>query len=186
MLTVMAGMAFGWNRTVPGRCGVFLLLTFALGGLASAMNRGGWMILLWAAGLLGLCAWLPVAGGNRYLPVRIQNGDRAIEVEALRDTGNLLRDPITGSSVLILGPAEAEKLTGLTNQQLKDPMTTLTLAPMAGLRLIPCRTVGGCGLLLGRRFGDIRIGGKRGSGLVAFAPEPLGNGIQALTGGSFR
>jgi len=102
----------------------------------------------------------------------------------LEDTGNCLRDPVTGASVLVVGAQAARLLTGLTQQQLRSPLTTLGTIP--GLRLIPYRTVGtGAGLLLAMRFQNVRIGSWQGSTLVAFAPEGLemGHPYQALTGG---
>jgi hypothetical protein len=53
-----------------------------------------------------------------------------------------------------------------------------------GLRLLPYQAVGlKDGVLPAKRFPDVRIGTQRGSGLVAFAPNELGIGYDALTGG---
>ena len=105
---------------------------------------------------------------------------------ALCDTGNQLRDPVTGEHVLVVGAQVAGELLGLTARQLANPADTLMTAKIQGLRLIPYTTVGRSrGLLLAVRMKDIRVDGRRTDALVAFAPEGLGEngGYQALTGG---
>ena len=108
-----------------------------------------------------------------------------MNLTALRDSGNTLQDPVTGESVLVIGPKAAEQLTGLNPQQLRTPLESLGSLP--GLRLIPYKAVG-CsgGMLLAKRFERVKIGKKWGRVLVAFAPEGLGEGqmYQALTGGA--
>ena len=183
-LVLMGGLAYGWNRRGIIRCGVFLLLVMALGGMAASANQGGIMALLWAAGLWLMCVFMTGrVGGSRYLPLRICHGGRSLDLLALRDTGNTLRDPVTGESVVVIGPEAAGILTGLTQAQLKDPVGTMAESPLTGLRLIPCSTVGGRGMLLGLRFPDVTLGNCRRSALVAFASQTLGGDIQALTGG---
>jgi hypothetical protein len=104
----------------------------------------------------------------------------------LRDTGNGLQDPITGESVLVIGPEAAANLLGLTQSQLQNPVETLKQRTVPGLRLIPYRSVGQPGgMLLGLRIKEVTVGDRRGSVLVAFAPARIGGneGYQALTGG---
>ena len=187
MLAGMAGIAFGWNRSAFRRCGVFVLLSLALGGLALGIGKGNMVTLLLSAGgmwLLCRIAFGDGAGGREYVQVEITEGQSTVRLIALRDSGNTLCDPITGESVLVIGAAAAEKLTGLTAEQLRAPLENLGSIP--GLRLIPFRAVG-CsgGMLLAKRFDLVTIGGKSGKVLVAFAAEGLGDGqmYQALTGG---
>ena len=120
------------------------------------------------------------------MPLRISYEGRDASLIALKDTGNTLRDPVTGEQVLIISPEVASRLTGLTEAQLRHPLETLAVSPMTGLRLIPYRSVGNAGgFLLAKRFADVTIGEKKQSALVAFASEGLGVGeiYQALTGG---
>lgn len=80
----------------------------------------------------------------------------------------------------------AERLTGLTQEQLRAPLKTLMCRPVPGLRLIPYRAVGQAGdMLLAMRFDRVKIGNRTQSAVVAFAAEGLGRGdvYQALTGG---
>lgn len=186
-LAGMAGIAFGWNRTALRRCAVYVLLSMALGGFAMGIGKGNMTTLLLSAGgmwLLCRLAFGDGVGGREYVPVEIREGQTAVSLTALRDSGNTLQDPITGESVLVIGAAAAEKLTGLTGAQLRSPLENLEALP--GLRLIPYRAVG-CsgGMLLAKRFASVTIGGQRRSMLIAFAPEGLGEGqmYQALMGG---
>lgn len=180
-------IAFGLSRSALRRGLLFVLLRLAVDGITAGLNRGGLWEALGAAGLVCLLCGVALGGKvgkGRYVPVEITCGNRKVQLTALEDTGNCLRDPVTGASVLVVGAQAARLLTGLTQQQLRSPLTTLGAIP--GLRLIPYRTVGtGSGLLLALRFQNVRIGSWQGSTLVAFAPEGLemGHPYQALTGG---
>lgn len=185
----MGVVAFGWNRSAVKRSGVFLVLSMALGGLALALGSGNVVQLTATAAVLWLVCHLAFGGnigGKQYVPVTLRYGDSTVNLTALVDTGNTLRDPITGESVLVIGPGAAGTLTGLTPSQLRQPLETMQQRPISGLRLIPYRAVG-CqeGFLLALRFSDVTIRGQTSSRLVAFAPEGLGETgmIQALTGG---
>ena len=185
-LGLMGGIAFGLRQDALKRTGVFLILTMALGGLAVSVGHNAWM----SVGLGGMGLWLLCRvgfggnnGGQQLIPLELTRQGRTLHLTALRDTGNTLRDPITGEQVLVIAPEAACALTGLTVQALREPLENLGKLP--GLRLIPYRAVGAGGFLLGLRFEDARIGGKRQSVIAAFAPEGLGmgDGFQALAGG---
>ena len=188
-LVLMTVIAFGWNRGTIKRCGIFLILSMALGGAAGLMgNRDGKGVIMAALWLFLLCCAAFGGGefGQKFFPVEIINGGNRVNLIALRDTGNCLRDPVTGEQVLIIGSEEAEKLTGLTNRELRDPLETICQKPVSGLRLVPYRGVG-CdrGVMLAMRFDQVRMNGKERPTIVAFAPEGLGAGIyQALAGGN--
>lgn len=181
-LGLMASIAFGWNQSAWKRSGIFLLLSMALGGIALGFGQGGFgMLILGAAGVWLLCR-IGFGGtvGQEYVPIQVTCGGRSLNLIALRDTGNTLRDPITGERVLILSPDAAQTLWGLTDENLRRPMETILTHP--GFRLIPYRAVGQPGsMLLGIRA-DVVIGGKRQRSVVAFAPERIGRGecYQAL------
>ena len=182
-LGLMGVLAFGPDLKL---CCSYAVLTMALGGAASAAGRGGlWQLPLYAAGvfLLGKFAFGPP--GKRRLPVEISGGGKHIRLTALVDTGNELRDPITGRSVLVIGAQAARELTGLTPEQLKRPLETITASPLPGLRLIPYRAVGAeNGLLLAMRFPSVCLGGRTGAGIVAFAPQRFGEEYEGLIGGN--
>lgn len=187
-LLLMAVVAFGWNRSALKRGGVFLVLSMALGGMASLAGGGntpGLLVCMAALWCLCVLAFGGRIGGKKFVPLEITRGDRTVHLTALRDTGNTLRDPVSGEQVLVIGQKDAEKLTGLTARQLNAPMETISQEPLAGLRLIPYQAVGQkSGMLLAMRFQNVYIGGKRRPSLVAFAPHGLGGEqYQALAGG---
>lgn len=187
-LVGMCAVAFGWEKSTWKRGGIFLLLSMALGGLVLHLGKRTFpAAVLSAAGLFFLCrvAFGGKVGGQSYLPLEITSGGTTLHLTALLDTGNTLRDPITGEQVLIVGPEAAEHLTGLTMQELGDPVGTLMRRKLPGLRLIPYRCVGeNGGMLLAMRFSDVTLGDKTQSRLVAFAPAGMEDGMfQALAGG---
>lgn len=188
-LLLMGSVAFGWNRSAIRRTCIFAILSMALGGLALNLHRISFpALILGAAGTWAICygAVGGRIGGREYVTVEIPVGGDVLSVIALKDTGNHLRDPVTGESVLVVAGEIAARLTGLTPSQLSAPLETLGANPRMGLRLIPYHAVGQKnGMLLGKQFANVKMGGRRKSVLVAFAPEGLGQGegYQALTGG---
>lgn len=181
-LMVTALVAFGCVPNSIRVSLVFLALNFAISGLSQ--ERVGiklWMLL--TTSIIVLVLTVTGVSSSNYIQVELRNGKTNLQLTALRDTGNTLRDPVTGKPVLIVGADTAQKLTGLTQQQLRQPVETIGAIP--GLRLIPYKAVGGGGLLLAMRFSNVKIGSWRGSSLVAFAPEVLSvsGAYQALTGG---
>lgn len=188
MLILMAVLAFGLRRSALRRGIVFLLLSMALGGIATGMGRNDiWSLLIAAGGVCLLCVlgFRGKIGTASYIPVELSYGDRCLKLTALQDTGNTLRDPVTGGPVLVLDGVSAQKLTGLSPSQLRHPVESVGTIP--GLRLIPYRAVGTQGgMLLGMHLQQVRIGSWQGGHIVAFAPEKLSleNEYQALTGGA--
>ena len=187
-LALMGWIAFGSNISALRRCALFVLLSMALGGIAMMLSQGGFAsILLGCLGILLICF---IGFGGRvvakYVPVELKYTDQTVRITALVDTGNTLRDPITGCPVLVVGAQVAGQLLGLTKEQLQSPPDALRGMKIPGLRLIPFHTVGKeNGMLLAMRMKGVRIGSWRGDPIVAFAPEGLGNNdaYQALTGG---
>lgn len=187
-LVLMALIAFGVNRSAVQRGAVFVLLSMALGGIATGLGRGSfWMIVLAAGGTWLLCrvSFRGQLGQKEYVPVELSWGGRKIKLLALRDTGNTLRDPISGEQVLVAGADIGMELVGLTEQQMQNPVEAMGEVP--GMRLIPYHAVGQPGgMLLALRFQNAKIGNTYENPLVAFAPEVLARGeaYQMLTGGA--
>ncbi|MBQ9167641.1 MAG: sigma-E processing peptidase SpoIIGA [Oscillospiraceae bacterium] len=185
----MSVIAFGLKRGALRRCVLFILLSMALGGIALGLGSGSFGTLIGAA--LGVCV-LCIVGfrgkteAARYVPVEISHGDKHLRITALYDTGNTLRDPVSGERVLVAGADIARELLGLEEAQLRKPIEVMVKTPVPGLRLIPYCAVGQPGaMLLAIRCNEVKIDKWKGSALVAFAPEVLGKGdiYQALTGG---
>ncbi len=184
-LGFMSVLAFGTGTGAMRRTMLFVLLSFALGGVALGLGNGGFWGLVSAGATVCALASLGFWGkqGQHFRQYTLAWGERRVTVTALEDTGNGLKDPVTGEPVLILGPAAAQNLTGLTREQLRCPVETLAAGAIPGLRLIPYRAVGQAqGMLLA-----LKVRGERDRPvLVAFAPEGLGEGMgefEALTGG---
>lgn len=178
-----------YNMTVSGfrRGLIFVFLSMALGGIVQ-LHTGGFLFLIGACCVLYLLCAVGFGGKlgrEKYLPVELHYGGKHMKLTALFDTGNTLRDPLTGRSVLVLEGRSASRLTGLTENQLRQPIENMETLP--GLRLIPYRSIGQPnGMLLALRVPEMRIGSWVGSGLVALSPDCLSpeNAYQALTGGT--
>lgn len=188
-LALMAMLAYGLRRSTWQQAGLFLLLSFSLGGMAqlAAGEKPGKLLL--CAGLLWLACTLLLrgrAGPGQYIPLEISGNGTTVRLTALRDTGNTLCDPVTGEPVLVVDRDAGCALTGLTAQQLSSPIETITSQTEPGLRLIPYHAVGQAeGFLLARKIPDVILGGKRRARVVAFAPNRVGGAAyQALIGGS--
>lgn len=188
-LVLMVGAVFGFQKSSFRKTAIFLLLSMSLGGIATVSGRGGFSELLLALTcILGI--FLLTLGGKLksqdLVPVELQYEGRHLRVMAMRDTGNVLTDPVTGEGVLILGADVGEKMLGLTEKELRDPVSAMLRKRVPGLRLIPYRAVGiSNGMLLGVPLDSVTIDSHPAGRLVAFAPEPFegGRGYQALTGG---
>ena len=176
-LAVASTVAFGIRRMWLSKL-LFVLLHLSLGGIA-ATETGLLPMLLGSAGIALAC--FVVGNRETLIPVEIFFQDGIIHLTALRDTGNTLTDPVTGSTVLVVDATVARRLTGLTPQQLRTPVETMGLKP--GLRQIPYRTVDQNGFLLAMKMAKVKIGSWQGSVIVAFSPQELGSRYQALTGG---
>jgi stage II sporulation protein GA (sporulation sigma-E factor processing peptidase) len=180
---VLAGVclsAFGIRKKGLYAGGLYLLFQTVLrflvpGSVLSVMAAV-------AGGIFLYILWLRRKKGT--VQVELSRQGRTIRLNALQDTGNTLKDPVTGKPVLIVGPKAAETLTGLKKEQLQNPIKTMKDHPVGGLRLIPYKAVGSRGFLLGLKLPKVKIGSWQGSQVVAFAPAGLEGNVQALIGGT--
>lgn len=186
-LGLMSVIAYGVSKSAMRQGLVFAFLSMALGGVVMGMGKGGfWGIVCGAVTVCLLCfvGFRGRIGGTSYVPVELHYGDKILHITALQDTGNTLRDPITGRAVLVVGADTALELLGLTRSQLQNPVGSLGALP--GLRLVPYHSIGASNFLLAMKLKNVKIGTWQGSTLVAFAPEGLSKegAYQALTGGA--
>ncbi len=190
MLVLMGWIAFGFRGSGFRQTVLFVLLSMALGGLAVGLGQGSIGKVICSA---VIAIWLFLVGfqwnqaPQELVEVHLAAGEAESRFYALRDTGNTLRDPVTGESVIVVGASVADRLFGLTREDLEHPVETLARQTTAGFRLIPYRAVGQSrGLLLAMRIPQARIGTKTGPALVAFAPSGLDaeGTFQALIGGN--
>lgn len=185
VLLLAALMTFGMGGISRRRCAIFVLLNLAMSGIVSCLGSNDLWSVTGAGAVLCLLVIFALRGREPYITVELWHKGKHVTLTALRDTGNTLRDPVTGSPVLVVDSAAAQMLTGLSPGQLQHPVETMGAIP--GLRLIPYRAVGTSnGLLLGMQLQQVKIGSWQGSRMVAFAPGELSTRgeYQALTGGT--
>lgn len=158
-------------RTVP----VFLLVSMILGGVMTALysllNRlslpfdaiEGDGISAWLFALLALVAglatsrggrWLGLSGRVRSVTVEAVLFGKTVTLHAMVDTGNLLRDPVSGRGVIVADRKKIEHVLPKTlifegREGEKDLFSRLEGDPALArkIRLIPARTATGDGLI---------------------------------------
>lgn len=211
-------VAYGKSRRLLRQSIIFLALSFAFAGGILALSFGGGeplslgsgvfystmdlkMVLLSAA----VCYFfLTMVFQNFGSHSRLQGdlvslvltlGSKSINFTALVDTGNTLKDPITGNTVIVV---EGELLapffpTTLSSQQLFHPteyLSQLRTEHFANrLRLLPYQAVGVQGLLLVVKVDKILLNGSPLTGqLVALSPTPVcdGGNYHALVGANYH
>lgn len=186
----MSVIAYGMTVSGLRRGILFVFLSMALGGVALGIGKSGfWGIVASAALVCILCfvGFREPAGLVRHVHVVLRYRGKQLTVTGLVDTGNLLCDPLTGQQVLLLGADVGQSLVGLTDAQLRDPVSAIKSCELPGCRLIPYRSVGQKGgMLLAMNMDQVTIDGRQGGRLVAFAPEVLcrEKTYQALVGGA--
>ena len=196
-LAVMLLTAYGKEKGLWRLSLAFLAMCAVYAGAASAViwtaGKASLRALVFALGIsLGICA-LPFRFSGRrggIVRLRLVRGSRSVELNALRDTGNRLREPLSGDPALIA--AEADLLPLLEPEVQSRLLATAGLpAPErltvlgAGFRLLPYRTLEGGGLLLAFRPDQVFVDGTLCPGLwAALSPGPLhpGDGCAALLG----
>lgn len=192
---LMVLIAYGTCRRLFRLTALFFALSAALGGGLYALGLMGvavtlepQYILLFAAAaycVLSLVGRGLARHGPRELRrVVVQVGPRTADLTALVDSGNTLRDPLTGAGVVV---AQGERLAPLLPPEadFRHPCQALpALRDPRRFRLLPYRSVGvEQGLLLAVRADRVAVGGKElGPRLVALSPTPVsdGGGFDAL------
>ncbi|MCQ2442603.1 MAG: sigma-E processing peptidase SpoIIGA [Oscillospiraceae bacterium] len=183
------GVFFLLSCTLAG--GVLMINRTGLGSLSNhsgfpTTTRDGFLLLLCGAGeylLVSVLSLRPIGQKTALVPVLLTCEGRAVLLRALVDTGNLLRDPLTGESVLIadydgvapLFPAEHRPKA----EAFQHPDQLLTQLSQqwsaAHPCLLPYRAVGtDQGLLLAVRVDRMEVEGTVSQNrLVAITAAPL-------------
>ena len=186
VLIASASFVFGYHKKGILKTLVFLIMYIALGGTLSSNYLVYDLQRLVGTVIIALmCLYFRCVGtGLRsYAHVKIRYRGRSVSVDALRDTGNDLKDILSGAPVLVIGPDAASRLTGLDLEELASPLETMERRPMDGLRLIPFSSVGNShGLMLGIRPDDATVDGTEKELVIAMASEGMGM-YEALIGG---
>ncbi len=187
---IMNVVTFGVGKNTILCSMVYLIFNLSLGGMIGLCENNSFVISVVSAIILYFFVLITrkivnMTGG--IVSIRIRTGTKELNLKALRDTGNELRDPVSGENVLIVGAKEASELSGLSLRQIKEPIQTMLSSPKTGMQLIPFRTVDQSGkMMLAMRYPDVWISGEKRSTIVAFAPNDFGTvRYQALAGGLY-
>lgn len=200
-IAALAGMlltAYGGEKRLWRLALAFLCMCAVYAGVATAVSLTAGettlRALIFALGMsLGICALPFRFAGKRGGTVRLKlvTGTGAVELQALLDTGNQLREPISGAPVII---AQEELLLPLLEEQQRETLlrsrgmtADLRLLQLGGgFRLLPYRTLDGEGFLLAFRPGEVYVDGQKRDGYwAALSPRPIaaGAGCTALMNG---
>lgn len=172
---------FGWQACL--RCLVTTLCAALLcGGTLSVLLRSAPPGAAWAAtaALCLLLYWLAALSPSSMTAVRqveLTVGEHSVLLPAMVDTGNLLRDPITGLPVLVV-PFRAVRVLlpeiarWVQHQELPPRMRLISVRTAAGSSLLPVFRPDSCRLYLNGHSCDADV-------VVAVTGQEYG-GIQAL------
>jgi len=197
----MGWIAFGGERqalrcillffaVAAGFGGALKLLSGANGGALPFSFRVLILSFLFCYGLGTLLfRWHSLLREGRVLPVTVEHAGKRVRFRALHDTGNLLRDPLTGAGVMVASPEILRPLLG----ESAALFSTLDAAALlersreipslcGKLRLLPYSAVGQSTALLPLFRPDrVVIDGKaRPDVLLAISPQAVGDGFEAI------
>ncbi len=204
---VMLLIVFGGKKRILKTALVFYGVSAALGGMMYAASlRGDGIYTPVGLGVMAavfVLAYIIISlafrraaknkpGGTRR--VDIKNGGKEAQFTALVDTGNSLKDPVTGQEAIIMG---AEDIAGILPDNIRRAVLNCPAAEAMEIiggtaagtrfRLLPYSAVGvSGGLLLAFRPEELHIDGKKRDGvLIAISPNRItdGGGYSALIGG---
>jgi len=197
----MAWIAFGGERqalrcvllffaVAAGFGGALTLLAGSGGGLLPLSFRALALSFLFCYGLGTLLfRWHGLLREGRTHAVTVEHAGRSARFCAMRDTGNLLRDPLTGARVLVAAPEALRPLFGEDTALLASvdpaalPELSRQIPSLRGrVRLLPYSAVGnGHALLPVFRPDRILLDGREQRGvLLAVSPQAVGDGFEAL------
>lgn len=154
--------------------GLSLLMAGMLRLMAGLALPGPLALALGCAGICAMPALLPRAGdAPPCTSVRLRIASRSVTLTALVDSGNLLRDLVTGLPVIVISRRSAARLL--------PPHAPGVLLP--GMRLMTVRTISGSALMTILRPDEVSILAgqrwQRAEALLGLSPDGY-EGFQAL------
>lgn len=211
---LMCAVSFGGkskSRSLPFYVLVYLAISMMLGGAMTALfnliNRlelplpegssdgiSVWMfaaLALISAGvtLLG-SALFKKRATQKNARISILHGGKSITLDAMTDSGNLLRDPISGAPCIILDIESAKsiishRICAAARSGDVSSVSMLLGDEAKSIRLIPTKTATGDGVLIGVRVDEISIdrgqGARRVSAIVVLSDiKDTADGSKAL------
>ena len=216
---LMAMIAYGGEIILFRLTLLFLLVSCALAGCVLALGvlaeshvpmaqgvfytdiSGKTLLLAATAAYFVLSLMFRAAASHglkgEFLKAEICLDGKRIYLRTLADTGNSLRNPVSGEPVLVASADSVNRCFSketselLKTEQLKAPTELMEqlrrTAPQLRFYLLPYRAVGvSGGMLLSVRSDWVKIEGERYPGLlIALSPEAVGIDYQALWGGQW-
>lgn len=186
--------AYGGEKRLWRFALAFFCMSAVFAGLTVALNaytvRALLLSLCISAGICAVPFRFAARGGSAEVTIRTKAGE--VKLKAFKDTGNRLREPISGGEVIVSGeeslaPLFAEQTQKLLRDSRGKSASQRLLELGAGFRLIPYRTVDTKeGLLLAFRPDEVIVDGKRREGVwAAISPTEIsvGGDCSALIGG---
>ena len=191
MCALMCAICFGVRRKMRSLgfyIIVYLAISMLLGGAMTALfnliNRlditlpkgssDGISVWMFAA-LALISAGITLLGGALFKKrsiqknalLRIEHKGKSISLEAMTDSGNLLKDPMSGAPCIIV---DADAMEGVLSPKICEAarvgdvscVATLRGEDAKSVRLIPTKTATGDGVLIGVRVDEIAV--DRGEG----------------------
>jgi len=186
LIILAAAGCIAFNMDIH-RTALYCLVNMGIGGLVTSLGKGSVIEIVFAAILVCALCFIGLRGRpgqQKYLSIQVPAVNGTVHMTALVDTGNSLRDPVTGQPVMVVSAQVGSKLLGVDTTTFQNPTEALESIP--GLRLIPYSTVAGRGFLLAKKFKDVSVESKIQDVLIAFSPMEIGKGkgFNALTGGA--
>lgn len=193
----MALTAYGSEERML-RCGVvFLAVSAAFGGFMWAIELSGRhpafdLRTMLLAFVLCYALLRLIFGGRarlaeaRRVKVLLELDGRQVELTALVDSGNRLRDPVSGLPVMVVSPHALSPLFPGCGELLRlEPVALMEsmgeMSPLRGrLRLIPFSSLGGHGLLCAFRPDRAEREGTELEIMAAISKDASGDGFQAI------
>lgn len=185
-LAAMLLLAYGGEAHLWRLALAFLCMCAVYAGVAMAViltaGEPTLRALLFALGMsLGICA-LPFRFAGRrggVAALRLVTEEGEVSLQALLDTGNQLREPLSGAPVII---AQEEALLPLLDADRRERLRQCRALPAeqrllqlgGGFRLLPYRTLDGDGFLLAFRPSEVYVEGQLRHGYwAALSPRPI-------------
>ncbi|NPV52478.1 MAG: sigma-E processing peptidase SpoIIGA [Firmicutes bacterium] len=190
-LSIIPAARISYGRLLPRRLAVTIAYVYIItimgggGGLAVSYLTGGRPIPAFIATIATILVVAELGWGlvHRrirewlfFVPIEIFFGEERVFVNALIDTGNRLRDPITGAPVIILEYSAVASILPGEVRQVFDLLDTEDLAAITDIvansswssrfRVLPFASIGKeKGMLIGFRPDEVRImeGDRRAS-----------------------
>ncbi|MBE6596447.1 MAG: hypothetical protein E7641_02145 [Ruminococcaceae bacterium] len=189
LISAVASYKKGRLRDLPLYTLVYLAVSMALGGFMTAifnlLNRVDIPIeedtsdgiSVWLFALLAAISGIITLVGGRFFrrksaepisEIVVSYGGKSKRLCAMTDTGNLLREPISGKPCILV---DAESISPILPREIVRAaksgsgmrVTELRREDARNIRLIPIRTAGGEGSLVGVRAERIEMIGKGGA-----------------------